>query len=71
MNIDRKKVIEIILEADELLLLAQEEKADLYKEYAEKDDTSLIIELMSTLKLASRQIRFLENRITQLTGIEK
>jgi len=71
MNIDRKKVIEIILEADELLLLAQEEKADLFREYAEKDDTNLIIELMSTLKLASRQIRFLENRITQLTGIEK
>ena len=34
-----------------------------YKEYAEKDDTNLIIELLSTLKLANRQLRYLENRL--------
>ena len=63
MYLDRRKIIETIIEADELLLLAETEKNDLYKEYAEKDDTNLIIELLSTLKLANRQLRYLENRL--------
>ena len=61
MNIDRKTIIETIIEADELTL-SPVNKEELYKEYAEKDDHNLIIELISTLKLANRQIRFLENQ---------
>lgn len=70
MKLDRKAIIDTIIEADELTL-SPVNKNELYKEYAEKDDHNLIIELLCTLKLASRQIRFLENRITELTGIEK
>ena len=70
MNLDRRTIIETIIEADELTL-SPVNKNELYKEYAEKNDHNLIIELISTLKLANRQIRFLDNRITQLTGIKK
>lgn len=61
MDLNRKKIIETIIEAD-LLLLEPVDKNELYKEYAEKDDHNLIIELCATLQLANRQIRFLNSR---------
>ena len=64
MNLDRKTIIETIIEADELTL-SPVNKNELYREYAEKDDHNLIIELISTLKLANRQIRFLERQNTE------
>lgn len=64
MNLDRKTIIDTIIEADELTL-SPVNKNELYKEYAEKDDHNLIIELISTLKLANRQIRFLERQNTE------
>ena len=64
MQLDRKTIIDTIIEADELTL-SPVNKNELYKEYAEKDDHNLIIELMSTLKLANRQIRFLERQNTE------
>ena len=64
MNLDRRTIIETIISADELML-SPVNKNELYKEYAEKDDHNLIIELISTLKLANRQIRFLENKSNQ------
>lgn len=64
MNLDRKTIIETIIEADELTL-SPVNKNELYKEYAEKDDNNLIIELICTLKLANRQIRFLERQNTE------
>ena len=66
MNIDRKKIVEIINDADKYLLNDFE-----HTSYELRTDSEMIIELQSTLQLATRQIRFLENRITQLTGIEK
>lgn len=64
MQLDRKTIIDTIIEADELTL-SPVNKNELYREYAEKDDHNLIIELISTLKLANRQIRFLERRNTE------
>jgi hypothetical protein len=64
MQLDRKTIIDTIIEADELTL-SPVNKNELYKEYAEKDDHNLIIELISTLKLANRQIRFLERQNTE------
>ena len=61
MNLDRKAIIETIIEAD-TLTLSPVNKNELYKEYAEKDDHNLIIELLATLKLANRQIRFLNTK---------
>ncbi len=61
MNLDRKTIIETIIESD-LLLLEPVNKNELYKEYAEKDDHNLVIELLATLKLANRQIRFLNTK---------
>lgn len=60
MNIDRKKMIELINEADELLLNDYTKQ-----DYSDKTDNEIVIELMSTLQLASRQIRFLENQRKQ------
>ncbi len=61
LQMDRKSIIDTIVEADNLCLEPVNE-VELYKEYAELDDHNLIIELISTLKLANRQIRFLENQ---------
>jgi len=61
MDLDRRKIIETIIEADELCL-EPVNKNELYKEYALKDDHNLIVELIATLKLANRQIRFLDNQ---------
>ena len=72
MNLDRKTIINTIIEADELLLSADSyEVAEERAKYGEMSDQLLVVELISTLKLANRQVRFLENRITQLTGINK
>ncbi len=65
----RKTIINTILEADELLLLASEEKKELEGNYKAMSDQMLLIELISTLKLANRQIRFLENRINQIVPV--
>lgn len=72
MNLDRKTIINTIIEADELLLSADSyEVTEERAKYGEMSDQLLMVELLSTLKLANRQVRFLENRITQLTGINK
>ena len=72
MNLDRRTIINTIIEADELLLSADSyEVAEERAKYGEMSDQLLVVELISTLKLANRQVRFLENRITQLTGINK
>ena len=64
LDLDRRTIIETIVEADNLCLEPVNE-VELYKEYANLDDQNLIIELISTLKLASRQIRFLERQTTK------
>jgi hypothetical protein len=61
MDLNRKAIIEAIVEADNLCLEPVDPNK-LYKEYAELNDDNLIIELVSTLNLASRQIRFLEHQ---------
>ena len=72
MNLDRKTIINTIIEADELLLSADSyEVVEEGAKYGEMSDHLLMVELLSTLKLANRQVRFLENRITELTGINK
>jgi hypothetical protein len=69
MQTHRKTIINTILEADELLLLATEEKKELEENYKAMSNQMLLIELISTLKLANRQIRFLENRINQIMPV--
>jgi hypothetical protein len=69
MQTHRKTIINTILEADELLLLATEEKKELEENYKAMSNQMLLIELISTLKLANRQIRFLENRINQIVPV--
>jgi hypothetical protein len=69
MQTHRKTIINTILEADELLLLASEEKKELEENYKAMSDQMLLIELISTLKLANRQIKFLENRINQIMPV--
>jgi hypothetical protein len=69
MQTHRKTIINTILEADELLLLASEEKKELKENYKAMSDQMLLIELISTLKLANRQIKFLENRINQIMPV--
>lgn len=57
-NYNRAKAIEVLKEADELILNATDSDNI---DYSVMNDSDIIIELMSTLQLASRQIRFLEN----------
>ena len=61
MDLNSRAIIEAIVKADNLCLEPQD-PIKLYKEYAELDDHNLIVELVSTLTLASRQIRFLEHQ---------
>ena len=64
MNIDREKIIEVLKENDELILNA-DDRENLIEGYAKMNDTCLVIELISSLQLSSRQIRLLENQIKQ------
>ena len=63
-NTLRAKIIEVLKESDELLLNAND-RENLIEGYAKMNDNCLIIELSSSLQLASRQIRFLENQLTE------
>ena len=69
MNIyNRKRVIELLKESDSLMLLAGEnDKID----YSIKTDDEVMIELICTLQLANNNLRFLYNRIEQLTNIKR
>ncbi len=65
---NRKRVIELLKESDSLMLLAGEnDKID----YSIKTDDEVMIELICTLQLANNNLRFLYNRIEQLTNIKK
>ncbi len=64
-NYNKKKAIQIIKEADTLLLNTD----DLNKiDYSIKSSNEIVIELMGTLKLANRQIKHLNNRVDFLTN---
>ena len=65
---NRKRVIELLKESDSLMLLAGEnDKID----YSIKTDDEVMIELICTLQLANNNLRFLYNRIEQLTSIKR
>lgn len=65
---NRKKVIELLKESDKIMLLAGEsEKID----YSVKTDDEVMIELICTLQLANNNLRFLYNRVEQLTNIKR
>ena len=65
---NRKRVIELLKESDSLMLLAGEnDKID----YSIKTDDEVMIELICTLQLANNNLRFLYNRIEQLTNIKR
>ena len=62
---NRAEKIQILKDADLQLFNAP------YKNYEETSDKDLDIEMMITLKMATRNLKFLSNRITALTGIKK